>query len=86
MLAELVPRLAGLRPPLGPDPFESLVTSITAQQISLVAAVAIRNRLIERLGEPGRHAYAFPARDRVAACVRGRADRPRLLAPARRST
>lgn len=67
VLAELVPRLAGLRPPLAPDPFESLVTSITAQQISLVAAVAIRNRLIERLGERGRHAYAFPARDRVAA-------------------
>ena len=34
VLAELVPRLAGFRPPLAPDPFESLVTSITAQQVS----------------------------------------------------
>ena len=46
------PRLAGFRPPLAPDPFESLVTSITAQQISLRAASAIRSRFIERLGDP----------------------------------
>jgi 3-methyladenine DNA glycosylase/8-oxoguanine DNA glycosylase len=67
VLAELVPRLEGFRPPLAPDPFESLVTSITAQQVSLFAAFAIRTRLIERFGEPGRLAYAFPTRERVAA-------------------
>ncbi len=67
VLAELVPRLAGFRPPLAPDPFEGLVTSITAQQVSLVAAAAIRNRLIARFGERSAHAYAFPARDRIAA-------------------
>ena len=39
------------RPPLAPDPFESLVTSISAQQVSLFAAFAIRNRMIERFGE-----------------------------------
>src|SRR5262245_66540558 len=50
VLAELVPRLSGLRPPLAPDPFESVVTSITAQQVSLRAAFAIRNRFIQRLG------------------------------------
>jgi DNA-3-methyladenine glycosylase II len=66
VLAELVPRLAGLRPPLAPDPFESLVTSISAQQVSLFAAVAIRNRLIERYGVRGGHAFAFPTRERIA--------------------
>jgi 3-methyladenine DNA glycosylase/8-oxoguanine DNA glycosylase len=66
VLAELVPRLTGFRPPLGPDPFESLVTSISAQQVSLFAAVAIRNRLIERFGVRGVHAFAFPTRERIA--------------------
>ena len=36
---DLVAKLAGFRPPLAPDPFESLVTSITAQQVSLFAGV-----------------------------------------------
>jgi 3-methyladenine DNA glycosylase/8-oxoguanine DNA glycosylase len=62
VLRELVPKLAGFRPPLAPDPFESLVTSITAQQVSLHAAFAIRNRLIERFGEPGHLAHGFPTR------------------------
>ena len=44
---------AGFRPPLAPDPFEALVTSITAQQVSLHAAFAVRSRFIERFGEPG---------------------------------
>jgi 3-methyladenine DNA glycosylase/8-oxoguanine DNA glycosylase len=66
VLAELVPRLAGFRPPLAPDPFESLVTSITAQQVSLFAAFAIRNRLIEQFGRRGEHAFAFPERERIA--------------------
>src|SRR5438309_1649019 len=42
VLATLVPALAGFRPPLAPDPYESLVTSITAQQVSLFAAFAVR--------------------------------------------
>jgi len=67
VLAELVPRLAGFRPPLAPDPFESLVTSITAQQVSLFAAFAIRTRMIERFGERGELAYSFPTRERIAA-------------------
>ncbi len=66
VLAGLVPRLAGFRPPLAPGPFESLVGSITAQQVSLHAAFAIRNRLIERYGERAELAYAFPARERLA--------------------
>jgi DNA-3-methyladenine glycosylase II len=65
VLARLTQELAGLRPPLAPDPFESLVTSITAQQISLHAAFSIRNRLIERFGRRAGHAYAFPTAQRL---------------------
>jgi 3-methyladenine DNA glycosylase/8-oxoguanine DNA glycosylase len=66
VLARLVEGLRGFRPPLAPDPFETLVTSITAQQISLHAAFAVRNRLIETFGEPFEHAYSFPTRERLA--------------------
>jgi 3-methyladenine DNA glycosylase/8-oxoguanine DNA glycosylase len=65
-LAGLAVRFAGFRPSLSPDPFEALVTSITAQQVSLHAAVAIRNRLVERFGRHLGHAWAFPARERLA--------------------
>jgi DNA-3-methyladenine glycosylase II len=67
VLARLAVALAGFRPPLAPDPFESLVTSITAQQVSLQSAFAIRSRFVDRLGLPGRVASAFPERERVAA-------------------
>ena len=66
VLARLVSGLPGFRPPLAPDPFESLVTSISAQQVSLFAAFAVRNRFVERYGERGVEAYAFPTRERVA--------------------
>jgi DNA-3-methyladenine glycosylase II len=65
-LPELVGAQEGLRPPVAPEPFETLVTSITAQQVSLFAAFAIRNRLIERFGVEARHAYAFPTAERIA--------------------
>jgi DNA-3-methyladenine glycosylase II len=68
ILRGLVEALQGFHPPLSPEPFETLVTSITAQQVSLRAAFAIRNRLIDRYGAVrGRHAVAFPTRDAVAA-------------------
>jgi DNA-3-methyladenine glycosylase II len=67
VLAVVVPRLAGFRPPLTPDPFEMLVGAITAQQVSLFSALAIRNRLIERFGEQVGEAWAFPERGRIAA-------------------
>jgi DNA-3-methyladenine glycosylase II len=67
LLAPLVVRFAGFRPTLAPDPFEMLVGAITAQQVSLFAAVAIRNRLVERFGERVGRVWAFPARDRLAA-------------------
>jgi DNA-3-methyladenine glycosylase II len=67
VLARLEGRLRGFRPPLAVDPYETLVTSITAQQISLHAALAVRNRLIQAFGVPFEHAYAFPSRERMAA-------------------
>jgi DNA-3-methyladenine glycosylase II len=66
VLARRAARLSGFRPPLAPDPIESIVGSITAQQVSLYAAFAIRNRLIERFGIRAEHAYAFPTRERLA--------------------
>ena len=67
VLARLAIALAGFRPPLAPDPFEALVGSITAQQVSMFAAFAIRSRLVERLGTRVGRVYAFPTRDRLAA-------------------
>jgi DNA-3-methyladenine glycosylase II len=65
-LAPLVVRFAGYRPTLAADPFEMLVGAITAQQVSLFAAVAIRNRLVERFGRQVGRVWEFPARARVA--------------------
>jgi 3-methyladenine DNA glycosylase/8-oxoguanine DNA glycosylase len=67
VLSTLLEPLRGFRPPLVPDPFETLVTSITAQQISLHAAFAVRNRLIQAFGRPFDRAYSFPTRGRMAA-------------------
>jgi 3-methyladenine DNA glycosylase/8-oxoguanine DNA glycosylase len=66
VLAGAVRRLPGFRPPLAPDPFEALVSSITAQQVSLHSAFAVRSRLIDRFGNPAAHAVAFPTRERIA--------------------
>jgi len=65
VLARLTRELAGLRPPLAPDPFETLVTSITAQQISLHAAFSVRNRLVQRFGRRVGQAYSFPTARRL---------------------
>ncbi len=67
VLAGLAERLRGLRPSLVPDPFEALVTAITAQQVSLQAASAIRGRFVVAYGERHERAYAFPTRERAAA-------------------
>jgi len=67
VLARIVATLRGLRPPLAPHPFESLVTSITAQQVSLYAAFAIRSRFIRAFGIAAGRVWSFPARERVAA-------------------
>ena len=62
----IVARLPGFRPPIIPDPWEQLVGVITAQQVSLLAAGAIRNRFIERFGVTVGRVSAFPTRARVA--------------------
>jgi DNA-3-methyladenine glycosylase II len=55
----------GYRPPVTPDIFESLVTSITAQQVNLRWATTTRRRLVEAFGRrrryPGRLLWEFPA-------------------------
>jgi DNA-3-methyladenine glycosylase II len=66
VLGELVPKLAGFRPPLSPDPYETIVSAISAQQVSLFAAFAVRNRMVERFGHRAVHAYSFPTRERMA--------------------
>jgi DNA-3-methyladenine glycosylase II len=43
-----------------------LVTLITAQQVSLHSAFAVRSRLIERFGIQHDVAWAFPTRERIA--------------------
>lgn len=66
VLAEVVARLPGLRPPLAPNPFEALVSAITTQQVSLQSAAAIRSRFVSRFGTRHAHATEFPAREGVA--------------------
>jgi DNA-3-methyladenine glycosylase II len=75
VLARLVPPLAGFRPPLAPDPFEMLVGAITAQQVSLFSATAIRNRMLEAYGERGSVAIRFPTQPEL-----GRATEDELFA------
>jgi 3-methyladenine DNA glycosylase/8-oxoguanine DNA glycosylase len=69
VLGPLTRRLSGFRPTLAPDPFEMLVGAITAQQVSLFAAVAIRNRMIERYGRRLGAVWEFPAREVLAAAT-----------------
>jgi 3-methyladenine DNA glycosylase/8-oxoguanine DNA glycosylase len=71
VLARIVPALRGLRPPLAPDPFEALVSSISAQQVSLKSAFAVRGRLIRTFGTPFSHAFGFPKREVLAAAEPG---------------
>ena len=60
----------GLRPNLQVDPFEMIVSSITAQQINLGFAYTVRSRLVAEYGEPhvfgGETHYAFPTPHRMA--------------------
>src|SRR5215471_5406487 len=70
VLGPLLPRLWGLRPTLSPQPLESLVTSVCAQQITLSFAFTVKARLVHRYGTPvaiGRHTvHAFPDAARLA--------------------
>ena len=69
VLADAVRLMPGFRPPLAHDPFEALVSSITAQQVSLHSAFAVRSRFIDRFGVAAEHVVAFPTRERVASAA-----------------
>jgi DNA-3-methyladenine glycosylase II len=62
-------RAPGFRPPLLRDPFEMLVTAVTAQQISLRAAAVIRAGLVQRFGDRVEHDgvewWRFPSPERI---------------------
>jgi DNA-3-methyladenine glycosylase II len=64
LLAPLVDRLYGLRPTLTPEPLEMLAGAISAQQVNLRFACAVRARLVRRYGVPvrldGHTVWAFP--------------------------
>jgi DNA-3-methyladenine glycosylase II len=80
VLAELIPRLYGLRPTLSPRPFEMLVGSVCAQQVNLTFAFTVRGRLVRRFGAPirldGQTVYAFPE---PSALARARRDELRRM-------
>jgi DNA-3-methyladenine glycosylase II len=63
-LAPLVSALYGFRPTLTPTALEMLVGAITAQQVNLAFAFALRAALVRRFGEAvdfgGDRLYAFP--------------------------
>ena len=63
-LAALVTPLYGFRPTLTPTVLEMLVGAITAQQVNLAFAFALRVSLVRRFGTPvavdGDTVYAFP--------------------------
>jgi DNA-3-methyladenine glycosylase II len=67
VFADVLSLVPGFRPPLAPDPFEALVSAITAQQVSLHAAFAIRARFVARFGVRHDQAFALPERELVAA-------------------
>lgn len=70
VLHELTQKFHGLRPTLKANPFESIVTSITAQQINLQFAFTVRSRLVRRYGEKlvidGQTYFAFPTPEKLA--------------------
>ena len=67
VLEPIAAAIPGFRPTLHPNPLEALVVAITTQQISLLAAAAIRRRFVERFGVRHELAWEFPTRERVAA-------------------
>ncbi len=71
VVAALLDRHPGLRPPLTPEPFEALVGSITAQQVNLRWATTTRTRIVTAAGAEvafeGTALRAFPTPAAVAA-------------------
>jgi DNA-3-methyladenine glycosylase II len=65
-LAHIVAELRGLKPTRPASLFEMAVTAITEQQLSLASAYHIRERLIQRFGEPVNGLRIFPEPDALA--------------------
>ncbi len=70
VLRELTARFRGLRPTQSTNLFEMMITSISAQQINLQFAFAVRSRLVRRYGEKlqynGETYFAFPTPEKLA--------------------
>ncbi|MDD1679288.1 MAG: hypothetical protein LUO93_08940 [Methanomicrobiales archaeon] len=70
ILGRITKHLRGLKPRKTPTVFEALVRAITEQQISLVAAHHIQERLIQAFGERlslgGENFFVFPTPERLA--------------------
>ena len=70
ILSKLIPKLRGLNSPTTPTFFDSIVTSIIEQQISLKAAHSIETRMIKKYGEKlnleGRTYFAFPTTEKLS--------------------
>ncbi len=65
-LRPVMNKLKGVKPMRPASLFEMAVIAITEQQISLAAAYKIRNRMIEKFGEPLKDLWVFPEPARLA--------------------
>ncbi len=70
VIGPLWARSPGYRPPLGRDPYESLIVAITAQQVNLAWANTTRTRLVHRFGRrhewDGQELWEFPTPEALA--------------------
>ncbi len=66
VLGPMVKLMRGLVAMRTPSLFVMAVTAITEQQISLVAAYRIRERMVERYGDPVDGLWAFPSEEVLA--------------------
>jgi DNA-3-methyladenine glycosylase II len=65
-LAFITQKLYGLKPSRPASLFEMAVTAITEQQLSLASAYSIRNRIVQRFGEPVEDLWVFPEPEALA--------------------
>lgn len=71
LLGSLLPRMSGLRLMRTPDLYEALIMGVIGQQLSVIAASAIRGRLMRaggvRLAADGREYWGYPPPTRLLA-------------------
>lgn len=60
VLAQLVARYRGLKPPRFPSLFEALLNAVACQQLSLAAGLTMLSRLAEACGPPVEALHSFP--------------------------